>query len=115
VEVLTPKTNDLIASYCSSFKSLYGDDPHISPKDAGIAKRLAKITGIEDIMKAFFESKDEFIIKSCHSLSIIESQINKLLIKGKPRKDEGPSTLDKIKKEEEAIGGKQVVGKRTPA
>ena len=73
------KVNEFIAKYVESFKALYGDDPIITQKEAGICTRLIKIPKIETIMERFFESNDDFIIKNVHSLNIVESQANKLL------------------------------------
>ncbi len=74
------KAKDFIAKYCESFKALYGKKYYVTPKDAGIAKRLCDIPDIEIIMDRFFNSKDKFIVGSRHSMSIISSQINKLMV-----------------------------------
>jgi len=70
---------DFIGNYCEAFKSIYGTNPIITAKDSGIAKRLCEIPDIQTIMESFFKSKDKFIVQNCHSLSIVESQINKLI------------------------------------
>jgi len=74
------RVKDFIAKYCESFKALYGENPIISKKDVGIAKRLLKIPQIDLIMERFFKSKDKFILQNKHSLNIVESQINKLMV-----------------------------------
>jgi hypothetical protein len=73
------KINDFLAKYCESFKALYGKNPVITGKDSGIAARIVRVPEILTIMEQFFTSKDKFITDNCHSLSIIESQINKLI------------------------------------
>lgn len=74
---------DFIAKYCESFKAIYGKNPVVTQKDAGIASRLIKIPDIQGIMEKFFQSSDKFITDACHSLSIVESQVNKLSVNKK--------------------------------
>jgi len=77
------ETQKFIARYSELYKELYGRNPIIIRKDAGIAKRLTEYPEHMTILEKFFQSKDKFINDNCHSLSIIESQINKVLAEKK--------------------------------
>lgn len=77
-----PKPNEVIKVYCEKFKEVYGINPHITPKDTGIAIRLCAIPDIFNLIDLFFKSQDQFILKSKHNIMIFESQINKLLVAG---------------------------------
>lgn len=92
------KQQEFIKKYCDSFKALYGANPIITGKHAGIVRRLIKIDKIEDIMEKFFKSTDPFVRKCKHDLSVVESQINRLIVAG------GTSGIDEWVKEME--GGK---------
>lgn len=93
-------TQTFLAKYCESFKELYGENPIITKKESGIAVRLITIPDIEIIMERFFTSKDKFITENCHSLNIVESQINKLI--ANVNKNTGMEAWIKAKEKENA-------------
>lgn len=94
-------TRDFIASYCEAWKAKYGENPIITKKEAGIAQRLIAIPNIDWLMERFFESTDPFIVKNGHSLSIVESQLNKLLATGGNRDNGKYSEIKAWLKEKE--------------
>ncbi len=77
------KVNEFIKKYCESFKKIYNVNPIITKRDVGIVKRLINIPQIDIIMEKFFISKNKFILQNRHSLNIIESQLNILLVESK--------------------------------
>lgn len=79
----TPKSNDFIAAYCRRFKDRWGHNPPILGKDSGIAKRLAKDLSLgrfEDLLDAYFQMPDAWVVKAKHTLGIFEAKLNEVAV-----------------------------------
>lgn len=81
------KAKEVIAKFCTLYKDRYGVAYAISGKDGGIAKRLCKHADVVNLLDAYFQSTDKFILDGCHAFNIFESQINKLRLKGGKQND----------------------------
>ncbi len=76
----TVKPQDVIARYCELFKERSGINPVLSPKDAGTAKRLAKLPHILEVIESFFASEDDFIKRNGYTINLVESRYNALVV-----------------------------------
>ena len=82
-------SNGVIKIYCELFKGRYKQNPVITAKDAGIALRISTLPlNVPLLLKKYFESNDKFIIDNKHSMNIIESQANKIMIEKKDWRQE---------------------------
>lgn len=82
---ISPKANanDFIVAYCDRFKGRWGENPHITGKDAGIAKRLGKTLSLAKFshyLDAFFEMPDAWLVKIKHPLSAFETKLNEIVV-----------------------------------
>jgi hypothetical protein len=80
---LKANANDFIVAYCDRFKGRWGENPHITGKDAGIAKRLGKTLSLAKFshyLDAFFEMPDAWLVKIKHPLSAFESKLNEIVV-----------------------------------
>lgn len=78
-----PKASALVAHYCEEFKFRYKINPSISRADSGILKKLFQDMGIErakDLIKAYFEMPEPYIIKSKHPIKLLSYKINEVLV-----------------------------------
>ena len=76
-------TVDVIARYCELFEQRHGTKAVISGVEAGQLGRLTKSHGKDQaikIVEAYFKLPDQWIINQCHPVSMIEKQINKILV-----------------------------------
>lgn len=72
-----------IAWYCERFKTRWGNNPPIQPKDAGIAGRLAKGLSAEKqalYLDAYFAMPDAWVIKAKHPINLFESKLNEISV-----------------------------------
>lgn len=77
------KANAFVAAYCAKFKSRWLENPVITPKDAGIAKRISKTLSLEKFeiyLDAFFTMPDAWLIKIKHPLSAFETKLNEITV-----------------------------------
>lgn len=86
----SPDVKIFIDFYYQEFKKAFSTPPHIQGgKDGAITKRLLSKISLEELKELllrYFDSTDQFILKSGYTISLFESQINKLKI-GEPAKD----------------------------
>ncbi len=74
---------DFIAAYCERFKSRWGNNPPIQPKDAGIAGRLAKGLSREKqdlYLDAYFSMPDAWLVKAKHPINLFETKLNEISV-----------------------------------
>jgi hypothetical protein len=77
------RSNFFIAAYCERFKNRWGNNPPITGKDAGIAKRLAKQFTEEKLslyLDAFFSMPDAWVLKAKHPLNLFETKLNEIVV-----------------------------------
>jgi len=86
-EPLAPDTSkasqEFIVAYCRGFKERWGINPPIQGKDAGIAKRLVKsfsLRRLEQLLDAYFEMPDAWLVKQKHPLNLFESKITEVAV-----------------------------------
>lgn len=75
----------LIAAYCSAFKSRWGVNPVIAPKDAGIAKRAAEVVAAsgEDpgaLLQTYLSMTTPMLLRARHPLALFERDFNAVLV-----------------------------------
>jgi len=80
----SPDVKTFIDFYYEEFKKAFSTPPHIQGgKDGAITKRILSkipIEELKELLLRYFDSTDQFILKSGYTLSVFESQINKLKI-----------------------------------
>lgn len=77
------KAKAFIAAYCELFKNRWGNNPPITGKDAGIAKRLVKELSEEKLslyLDAYFSMPDAWVIKTKHTLASFSLKINEVAV-----------------------------------
>jgi len=86
----SPDVKIFIDFYYQEFKKAFSTPPHIQGgKDGATTKRLLSkipLEELKELLLRYFDSTDQFILKSGYTISVFESQINKLKI-GEPTKD----------------------------
>jgi hypothetical protein len=86
-----PDVKNFIDYYHNSFKEKFGTNPLIeNGKDGKIVKELLSHFGIEHLkflLKQFFESDDRFILESGYTIGVFRSQVNKLNLGKKVKRD----------------------------
>lgn len=78
-----PKASALVAHYCESFKSRHLVNPSVSRADSGILKNLFEQMGIEkakDLISAYFQMPDAYVIKAKHPIKLLSYKINEVLV-----------------------------------
>lgn len=78
-----PKADAFVANYCSLFKARWGENPVITKKDAGIAKRLSMTLSPEKhalYLDAYFSMPDAWLAKIKHPLTAFESKLNEIVV-----------------------------------
>lgn len=86
----------VLSNYSELFLGKYGEKPQIhGAKDGAHAKRLLGQYGevkVLELLRAFFDSTDPFILASGRSFGVFVSQINKLISNGhRPPKTKNPT------------------------
>ncbi len=77
------KASALVAHYCDEFKFRYSVNPSISRADSGILKKLFQDMGIDrakDLIRAYFEMPEPYIVKSKHPIKLLSYKINEVLV-----------------------------------
>ena len=77
------KASALVAHYCDEFKFKYSVNPSISRSDAGVLKKLFQDMGLErakDLIRAYFEIPEPYIVKSKHPIKLLSYKINEVLV-----------------------------------
>ena len=77
------KASALVAHYCDEFKFKYSVNPSISRADAGTLKKLFQDMGLEkakDLIRAYFEMPEPYIVKSKHPIKLLSYKINEVLV-----------------------------------
>jgi uncharacterized protein YdaU (DUF1376 family) len=86
---LNKDLKELINIYSEKFEKIFNEKPTINyRKDIILFRRLMKIYDkgkIVDLMDKFFDSDDEFILRTGFTVGVFYTSINKLLITGKSR------------------------------
>lgn len=70
-----------IAFYCECYKSRYGHNPKIAPKQAGILSRIHRDhgpTGFENLIRGYFTMPNSFLVQRSHPVELIESKLNEI-------------------------------------
>lgn len=74
---------EVIARYCELFEQKYQAKAKISGIDAGCLSRIAKSNGMEQgikIVETYFAMNDSWISQQCYPASLIEKNLNKILV-----------------------------------
>lgn len=84
VALKDPKPGQVfIATYCEAYKSRYGVNPIVTPKDGGICQRLLKAVPIEKarhLIQAYLQMEDRWFMTKCHDLVTFEQNLGKVAI-----------------------------------
>lgn len=87
-----PRANEIIVEYVERYREKYGTAPVITPKDAGIAKRISKAVGskAKEFIRGYLSMDDPWFKTKSHDLATLESNLNKIQnsISGVKRHDE---------------------------
>lgn len=78
-----PKASALVAHYCENFKTRYSVNPSVSKADSGILKNIFESMGIDrakDLISAYFEMPDTYVIKAKHPIKLLSYKINEVLV-----------------------------------
>ncbi len=78
-----PAVKEFLSFFATTFKEYTGKEYFVNwGKDSRLVKGLLKVHSLlflKDLIRIFFKSKDEFILKSGHTIGVFHSQINKLI------------------------------------
>lgn len=77
------KASALVAHYCDEFKFRYKVNPSISRADSGVLKKLFQDMGLDrakELIRAYFEMPEPYIIKSKHPIKLLSYKINEVLV-----------------------------------
>jgi hypothetical protein len=80
-ELQKERNQKLVEVYCECFKEKHGFNPHITGKDIGTLKRLAKTVALPrlvELIHAYFEFPEASLTKSRHPLGSLEFRINEI-------------------------------------
>lgn len=87
----------LLAAYCAAFQAKFQDPPTVEfAKDLKLAKKLVATYGLkraQELVAAFFASRDQFVLESGYTWGCLYSQVNKLIVQTLKRKDKYQPTF----------------------